>query len=40
MVPPLSFCTDNAAMIAAAAWVQDPTLELLRVSARPTLEPS
>jgi N6-L-threonylcarbamoyladenine synthase len=32
--PPLKLCTDNAAMIAAAAWVQDPSLDLKDVSAR------
>ena len=32
--PPLKFCTDNAAMIAAAAFVQHESLALHRVAAR------
>jgi N6-L-threonylcarbamoyladenine synthase len=33
-VPPLKYCTDNAAMIAAAAWVQAPELALHCCEAR------
>jgi len=33
-LPPLQFCTDNAAMIGAAAWVQDPSLALAECAAR------
>jgi len=33
-LPPLKYCTDNAVMIAAAAWVQSPTLGLDDVHAR------
>ena len=33
-VPPLKYCTDNAAMIAAAAWVQAPHLALSSCEAR------
>jgi len=33
-VPPLSLCTDNAAMIGAAAWVQAPETALDSVKAR------
>jgi len=33
-VPPLKYCTDNAAMIAAAAWVQAPELALSSCEAR------
>ncbi len=35
---PLNFCTDNAAMIAACAWVQDPELEVKEVRARLPME--
>jgi N6-L-threonylcarbamoyladenine synthase len=37
--PPLKFATDNAAMIAAAAWVQDPALQMPLVEARRPLNP-
>ncbi|MEO5667396.1 MAG: tRNA (adenosine(37)-N6)-threonylcarbamoyltransferase complex transferase subunit TsaD [Bdellovibrionota bacterium] len=33
-VPPLKYCTDNAAMIAASAWVQAPELALSSCEAR------
>jgi N6-L-threonylcarbamoyladenine synthase len=36
-LPPLKHCTDNAAMIAAAAWVQSPALALEGVVARTPL---
>ncbi len=38
LVPPLKYCTDNAAMIGAAAWVQAPEHNLSQVSARRSLE--
>lgn len=31
---PMAYCTDNAAMVAAAAWVQDPSLVLVDVLPR------
>lgn len=34
VLPPLKYCTDNAAMIAAAAWVQDDSLALHDIQAR------
>jgi N6-L-threonylcarbamoyladenine synthase len=37
-VPPIKYCTDNAAMIAAAAWVQAPELHLSSVASRLPLE--
>jgi N6-L-threonylcarbamoyladenine synthase len=33
-MPPLRYCTDNAAMIGAAAWVQAPELRLVACHAR------
>lgn len=33
-VPPLKYCTDNAAMIGAAAWVQSPSLALTSCQGR------
>lgn len=36
-LPPLKYCTDNAAMIATAAWVQSPALALRDVVARTPL---
>ncbi len=39
-LPPLKYCTDNAAMIGAAAWVQDSDLVLNQCSARLPLSPS
>jgi N6-L-threonylcarbamoyladenine synthase len=38
VLPPLKYCTDNAAMIGAAAWVQDPKWALKDVVARVQLE--
>lgn len=35
--PPLKYCTDNAAMIGAAAWVQDVSLELKTCQSRSPL---
>jgi N6-L-threonylcarbamoyladenine synthase len=32
--PPIKYCTDNAAMIAAAAWVQDPSLSMKSCESR------
>lgn len=32
--PPVKYCTDNAAMIGAAAWVQDPALSLTSCESR------
>jgi len=40
VVPPLKYCTDNAVMIATAAWIQDPALALPQVIARTPLEPT
>lgn len=42
LFPPIKYATDNAAMIGAAAWVQDPDCQLTSVSARLplALEPS
>lgn len=37
-LPPLKYCTDNAAMIAACAWLQDPTLDVKEVRARLPME--
>lgn len=34
---PLPYCTDNAAMVAACAWVQDPNLAPTQVTARTPL---
>lgn len=34
VLPPLRYCTDNAAMIAAAAWLQSPEQHLSEVEAR------
>jgi N6-L-threonylcarbamoyladenine synthase len=39
LFPPLRFATDNAAMIAAAAWVQDDKLHMPDVIARRPLNP-
>jgi N6-L-threonylcarbamoyladenine synthase len=36
-VPPIKYCTDNAAMIAAAAWLQDPKHDLKDVQSRPEM---
>jgi N6-L-threonylcarbamoyladenine synthase len=35
---PLKYCTDNAAMIAAAAWIQSSDLKLTQVTSRLSLE--
>ncbi|NCN40369.1 tRNA (adenosine(37)-N6)-threonylcarbamoyltransferase complex transferase subunit TsaD [bacterium] len=40
ILPPLKYCTDNAAMIGAAAWVQDPELSLSDCKARIPLSPT
>lgn len=37
LLPPLKFATDNAAMIAAAAWKQNPSLQVSEVFARASL---
>lgn len=38
VLPPLKYCGDNAAMIAAAAWIQDSKFDLKEVLPRVSLE--
>lgn len=40
ILPPLTYCTDNGAMIGAAAWVQAEDLRVLECAARIPLAPS